>query len=88
MTIDERLESIAKSIEAQGEHIQMLIADSQTRHRDIEQLTESIARLSANSEKDGEHVRALVRIAEIHERRLTALENDGTDGAPNSGPKS
>jgi hypothetical protein len=30
--------------------------------------------LKATAERDGENIRALARIAEIHERRLTQLE--------------
>lgn len=33
-------------------------------------------RLLATAEQDGENIRALARIAEIHERRLTSLEGN------------
>jgi hypothetical protein len=36
--------------------------------------TERIDKLLTNSERDGENIRGLARIAEIHERRLTSLE--------------
>ena len=37
-------------------------------------LKESIRELAATSKQDGENIRALARIAEIHERRLSGLE--------------
>jgi hypothetical protein len=60
MTIDERLEALTQTVE--------LIAGMQRASE------ERIARLTAAIEEDGKHIRALVRIAEIHERRLTDLE--------------
>jgi hypothetical protein len=33
-----------------------------------------VADIAANQKRDGEHIRGLARIAEIHERRLTHLE--------------
>ena len=44
-------------------------------HRDIQDLGSSVERLIVASEKDGENIRALARIAEIHERRITSLED-------------
>lgn len=43
----------------------------------MEQLTAAIEELRAASKQDGEHIHALVRIAEIHERRLSDLEGGG-----------
>ena len=40
-----------------------------------EALAQSVEILLKNSEQDGENIRALARIAEIHERRLTHLED-------------
>jgi hypothetical protein len=34
------------------------------------------AQIAANQERDVEHINALVRIAEIHEHRLSGLEGD------------
>ena len=45
-----------------------------------EALTQSVEILLAAAKEDGENIRALARIAEIHERSLTALEN-GDDAA-------
>ena len=60
MNIDERLEKLAERHEALAQTVEILT-------RDIQDL-KSIA------EQDGENIRALARIAEIHERRLTHLE--------------
>ena len=43
--------------------------------RDIEELRASTDTLHATAVQDGENIRALARIAEIHERRLTSLED-------------
>jgi hypothetical protein len=40
-----------------------------------EALAQSVEILLKNSEQDGENIRALARIAEIHERRVTHLED-------------
>jgi hypothetical protein len=51
-----------------------------------EALTQSVGLLAIETRElraaiaqDGEHIRTLARIAEIHERRITRLE-DGEDG--------
>ena len=43
----------------------------------MDQLMAAIEELRAASKQDGEHIHALVRIAEIHERRLSDLEGGG-----------
>jgi hypothetical protein len=62
MTIDERLEKLTERHEALTMNLELL-------HRDVQDL--KIA-----AQQDGENIRALARIAEIHERRLTHLEGD------------
>jgi hypothetical protein len=42
----------------------------------LELAMKGIEALQVLAKQDGENIRALVRIAEIHERRLTALEGD------------
>lgn len=64
MTIDERLDRLVQRHEALTESVEMM--------------SHEIAELVAKSKQDGENIRALARIAEIHERRLTDLE--GTKG--------
>jgi hypothetical protein len=60
-TIDERLDGLTQTVE--------IITSMQ---RDNEKRFAEIAKIQ---EQDGEHIRALARIAEIHERRLSDLED-------------
>ena len=88
MTIDERLEALVQTVELlaslhKNDHERL----TKTRE-DADKLLETAARqaerhgalaqtaelLLATARQDGENIRALERIAEIHERRLTALE--------------
>lgn len=66
MTIDERIQALTERHEALTMSLELL-------YKDVIEHNKSL-------EKDGEHIRALARIAEIHERRLTALE--GGDPPP------
>jgi len=61
MNIDERLEKLTERHEALTLH--------------LEQLTRDIQDLKLAAQQDGENIRALARIAEIHDRRLTHLED-------------
>ncbi len=65
MSIDERLERLVERHEALTLNLELLTRDVQD--------------LKTAAQQDGENIRALARIAEIHERRLTALE-DGEEG--------
>jgi hypothetical protein len=62
MSIDDRLARLTERHEA-------LTMNLELASRDIQDLI-------AASQRDGENIRALVRIAEIHERRLTRLEGE------------
>jgi ACT domain-containing protein len=62
MNIDERIEALTMNLELAM--------------REIEALTSNVSTLQTVARQDGENIRALARIAEIHERRLTALEGD------------
>jgi hypothetical protein len=42
----------------------------------LELLTHDVQDLKTAAQQDGENIRALARIAEIHERRLARLEGD------------
>jgi archaellum component FlaC len=55
MTIDERLEKLAVRHEALTQTVELITVDLQT--------------LKTLAQQDGENIRALARIAEIHERR-------------------
>jgi archaellum component FlaC len=60
MTIDERLEKLTGRHEALTQTVELITADLQT--------------LKTLAQQDGENIRALARIAEIHEKRLTGIE--------------
>ena len=55
MTIDERLEKLTERHEALTQTVELITADLQT--------------LKALAQQDGDNIRALARIAEIHEKR-------------------
>ena len=69
MTIDERIEALTMNLELAMKEIEALTPK-------IEALTPQIEALHAVARQDGENIRALARIAEIHERPLTRLEGD------------
>ncbi len=60
MTIDERIAALVERHEALTQSCELLLADSREHTKQLEQ--------------DGEHIRALVRIAELHSQRLERLE--------------
>ena len=66
MTIDERIEALTMNLELAMKDIEALTAKT----------SGGIEALQVLAKQDGENIRALVRIAEIHERRLSALEGD------------
>ena len=81
MTVEERFERIESNLD-------MLIKihlDNDREYRErfdqimraIEELKGATQELRAASKQDGEHIHALVRIAEIHERRISDLEGNG-----------
>ena len=55
MTVDERIEKLTERINALTSNVELLTADAQT--------------LLKAAQQDGENIRALVRIAETHDRR-------------------
>ena len=80
MNIDERIEALAASIDAQRVNIESL-------HSNVHELWEAsqrhdrvIDKILVAVEQDGEHIRALARIAESHEHRITDLEGGSDEG--------
>ena len=61
---DRRLESLAERHAAMAMNLELMSRDHEARHEAA----------MAEREKDAQHINALVRIAEIHERRLSDLE--------------
>jgi hypothetical protein len=85
MTIDERLEAVAQDLQTlthihldndreYRERFQQLTAALQQLTGRLDQLTGDVQQLSGFVQKDAEHIRGLVRIAELHHARLTRLE--------------
>jgi|GraSoiStandDraft_47_1057283.scaffolds.fasta_scaffold403500_2 hypothetical protein len=71
MTLDERLEALVMSTELLSRDVEALRA---TVEIDAAATAASIRDLRATVEIDANNIRALARIAEIHEHRLTGLE--------------
>jgi len=80
MNIDERLERISQNLDT----LTKIHLDNDREYRvridkiamSLESLTRDVQTLKTATQQDGENIRALARIAEIHERRLTALEGE------------
>jgi hypothetical protein len=64
MTFEESIDRLKERHEALTQSVELLLAETRE--------------LRVVSEQDGENIRALARIAEIHERRLTDLEDNST----------
>jgi len=67
MTIDERLERLTERHEALTQSVEILRVTVEEQKKEIELLL-------ATAKQDGENIRALARIADTHDRRLTKLE--------------
>jgi protein-tyrosine-phosphatase len=68
-TIDERLDRLTERHETLTETVELIVAMQRENEA-------RFAQIAANQERDAEHINALVRIAEIHEHRLSGLEGD------------
>ena len=66
MTTDERLEKLIARHEALTQSVELLLLSGQEQNK--------------RSEQDGENIRGLARIAEIHEHRISELEKGGDGG--------
>ncbi len=67
MTIDERLDRLAERHEALAQSVELLLIS-------VRETTENVNKLVEVTNRDAVDIRALVRIAESHERRITGLE--------------
>lgn len=87
MTIDERLEAVARSLDMltqihldndreYRERFQQLTEAQEKNARDIAALTGDIQSLNGLLRQDAENIRALARIAELHQQRLDRLEGE------------
>ncbi len=73
MNIDERLERLAERHEALAQSVEILRATVHAQSGHIDKILLAL-------EKDGENVRCLARIAEIHEHRISGLDDGGDAG--------
>ena len=71
MSIDERLDRLVERHEALTEGVELMRREEEERNRKWDARWSQIA---TALEQDGENIRALAHVAEIHERRLTSLE--------------
>jgi hypothetical protein len=78
-TFEERLEAIRQTLElAVAMHIDN---DKEFRERFAQneerfaEIAVTLQEIATNQKRDGEHILALARIAELHDRRITNLED-------------
>jgi hypothetical protein len=74
MTNEERFERIDARLEAIAMNLELTAAMAHANEARIDKLGERVEKLLTAVEKDAENVRALARIAEIHEHRLSDLD--------------
>jgi hypothetical protein len=74
MTPEERYERIDARLEAIAMHLELTASMAHASEVRIEKMEQRIDKVLVAVEKDAENIRALARIAEIHEHRLSDLE--------------
>jgi prephenate dehydrogenase len=72
MNIDQRLEALTQTVEL----LAAMQLDNEKRWEKRHEVWEKRwAEISTALQQDGEHIRALVRVAELHHERLSRLED-------------
>ncbi len=74
MTVDERLEFLLQSTESLHSGLQELTATVREISASVREVSATVRELKETAQIDGENIRALARIAEVHERRISDLE--------------
>lgn len=74
MNTDERFDALKERLAALTLRLVRGCREVEALRSSCEALRDSCRELNFRSEKDGENIRALARIAEIHHLRLSALE--------------
>ena len=78
MTIDERLDRLTDRHEALTQSVELLLVETRElragQEAEHKKTDEQIRKITTAIELDAENIRALARIAESHERRLSDLE--------------
>ena len=80
--IEAAIENLHVNIESLHASVSELYATVLKHENRIQKHDDRIQALLAAAERDGENIRALARIAEIHERRISDLE--GPEGPSNT----
>ncbi len=76
MTIDDRLDRLTERHEALTQSVELLLVETRELRAGQERSDEHIRKITTAIELDAENIRALARVAESHERRLTDLEGE------------
>ena len=77
MTFEERMERLAARHEALAQTVELIAIEIRELRAAQEKNDGRVERMISAIEIDAENIRALARIAESHERRLTNLEGPG-----------
>ena len=79
MTIDERLEKLTERHEALAQSMELMQRQWEDRWSNItagfQQIHHTIHQINDALQQDAENIRGLARIAEIHEHRISHLED-------------
>ena len=73
--IDERLEKLTERHEALIQTVELIAAMQRDSAARFDFLSRDIQDLKTAAQQDGENIRALARIAELHHERLSRLED-------------
>jgi translation initiation factor 1 (eIF-1/SUI1) len=73
MTIEERLDRLVERHEAITQTVEHLALQGEEQNKRLQIQGEHIDRIVTLLEKDGDYIRSLARIAEIHARRISDL---------------
>ena len=68
MTFEEKMDRLTERHEAMAMNLELMIRESETQRVNIDKLL-------LLSSQDGEHIRGLARIAELHNAKLESLSN-------------
>jgi len=74
MTIDERLDRLTERHEALTQSVEMLRDSTAETWRLVEHIAASVNKLVEVTNQDAADIRALARIAELHDKRLNNIE--------------
>jgi tagatose-1,6-bisphosphate aldolase len=80
MNIDERLERLVERHEALTQTVEHLAMQGEEQNKRIQAQGANIDKILLALEKDGENIRGLAHIAEIHEHRISELEGGDNGG--------